>query len=55
MNQGPSPWSGFSYIVTNLARFIRPGELVLSSDDQITMEGDRAVLSPESVVVLQTP
>lgn len=24
------PWSGFSYIVTNLARFIRPGEVTFS-------------------------
>lgn len=25
-----APWSGFSYIVTNLARFIRPGEITFS-------------------------
>ena len=30
VNRGPSPWSGFSYIVTNLARFIRPGEVTFS-------------------------
>lgn len=29
-NRGPSPWSPFSYIVTNLARFIRPGEITFS-------------------------
>ena len=26
----PDRWSGFSYIVTNLARFIRPGEITFS-------------------------
>src|SRR4029453_2596713 len=26
----PDSWSGFSYIVTNLARFIRPGEITFS-------------------------
>lgn len=26
----PSGWSGFSYLVTNLARFIRPGEVTFS-------------------------
>ena len=26
----PEPWSGFSYLVTNLARFIRPGEVTFS-------------------------
>ncbi len=26
----PDPWSGFSYLVTNLARFIRPGEVTFS-------------------------
>ena len=26
----PSGWSGFSYIVTNLARFVRPGEVTFS-------------------------
>ena len=26
----PEGWSGFSYIVTNLARFIRPGEVTFS-------------------------
>ena len=26
----PDGWSGFSYIVTNLARFIRPGEITFS-------------------------
>ena len=29
-NRGPTPWSGFSYIVTNLARFIRPDEITFS-------------------------
>ena len=29
-NRGPSPWSGFSYIATNLARFIRPDEVTFS-------------------------
>ena len=29
-NRGASPWSGFSYIATNLARFIRPGEVTFS-------------------------
>ena len=29
-NRGPTPWSGFSYIVTNLARFIRPHEVTFS-------------------------
>jgi glutaconate CoA-transferase subunit B len=28
--RGPSPWSGFSYIATNLARFIRPDEVTFS-------------------------
>ena len=28
--RGLTPWSGFSYIVTNLARFIRPGEVTFS-------------------------
>lgn len=28
--QTPGGWSGFSYIVTNLARFIRPGEITFS-------------------------
>ncbi len=26
----PSPWSGFSFIVTNLARFVRPDEITFS-------------------------
>ncbi len=26
----PDGWSGFSYIVTNLARFVRPDEVTLS-------------------------
>ena len=29
-NRGLTPWSGFSYIVTNLARFIRPDEITFS-------------------------
>jgi glutaconate CoA-transferase, subunit B len=29
-NRGPSPWSPFSYIATNLARFIRPDEVTFS-------------------------
>jgi len=30
VNRGPTPWSAFSYIVTNLARFIRPDEITFS-------------------------
>jgi glutaconate CoA-transferase subunit B len=30
MDRGLTPWSGFSYIVTNLARFIRPDEITFS-------------------------
>jgi len=29
-DRGLTPWSGFSYIVINLARFIRPGEVTFS-------------------------
>jgi len=34
---------------------IRPGGVVLTSDDGVEVDGERAVLPPESVVVLRTP